>query len=441
MLHPRPCNTMKRRRLSESGRRPGPFLTRRDDDNITPESQVCCNDRLRPPHAVWLTTRTAYDAAQCLIYSHGQPYCDDREMDDLMTQLDEPLDLLRGPAWTNRITLAPMTNQQSNADGSLGEDEARWLKMRAKGGFGMVMTCASHVSPEGQAWPGQLGIWNDDLIPGLTRLASGVRDAGSRAIAQLHHGGRRAKRDLTGLPVVAPFDDERSGARGLTTSEVERIIGDYLAAARRAETAGFDGVEIHGAHGFLIGQFLDVGNIHRNDRFGGSLANRTNFLFDILEGIRASTGPQFQVGLRLDPERGGILLSEATSVAAKVMASGLVDFIDMSMKDTFKHPDEEEHAGRPLLEYFTELPRGNVRLGVAGQVLSGPAAQKCLDLGVDFVLIGTAGVIHHDFAQRVLADPTFVTSPKPVTVGHLRREGVGEPFISYLAGDWVNFVA
>ncbi|MFC8936220.1 NADH:flavin oxidoreductase [Rhodococcus sp. NPDC057135] len=358
-----------------------------------------------------------------------------------MTQLDEPLDLLRGPEWINRIALAPMTNQQSNADGSLREDEARWLEMRAHGGFGMVMTCASHVSPEGQCWPGQLGIWNDDLIPGLTRVASAMRDAGSRAIVQLHHGGRRANSDLTGLPVLAPFNDERTGARALSTTEAERIIGDYIAAARRAERAGFDGVEVHGAHGFLVGQFLDIGNIHRNDRFGGSFANRTNFLFDILERIRASTGPQFQVGLRLDPERGGIILSESTSVVAKVMASGLVDFIDMSMKDTFKLPDEEEHAGRPLLEYFTELPRGDVRLGVAGHVLSGPAAQKCLDRGVDFVLIGTAGVIHHDFAQRVLTDPTFVSSPKPVTVEHLRREGVGELFIRYLTDDWVNFVA
>jgi 2,4-dienoyl-CoA reductase-like NADH-dependent reductase (Old Yellow Enzyme family) len=94
---------------------------------------------------------------------------------------------LHGPAMKNRFMLSPLTNQQSNADGTLSDDEERWLTMRAAGGFGMTMTCASHVDPIGQGFPGQLGCFSDDHLPGLTRLAAGIRAQGSVAIVQLHH--------------------------------------------------------------------------------------------------------------------------------------------------------------------------------------------------------------------------------------------------------------
>ena len=95
---------------------------------------------------------------------------------DRVTVPSQELDLLRGPAWKNRLTLAPMTNQQSSADGCLGDDEYAWLVRRAEGGFGMVMTCAAHVAPEGQAFPGQLGVFDDRHLDGLCRLASGLRE-------------------------------------------------------------------------------------------------------------------------------------------------------------------------------------------------------------------------------------------------------------------------
>jgi 2,4-dienoyl-CoA reductase-like NADH-dependent reductase (Old Yellow Enzyme family) len=105
--------------------------------------------------------------------------------------LKEPLTLVRGPAWSNRIALAPMTNRQSHPDGTLSQHELVWLERRALGGFGLVMTCASHVAASGQGWTGQLGIFSDDHLPGLTRLADALRLAGSRSSVQLHHGGRR----------------------------------------------------------------------------------------------------------------------------------------------------------------------------------------------------------------------------------------------------------
>ncbi len=109
-----------------------------------------------------------------------------------MTKLLEPLTFTRGPAMRNRFMLAPLTNLQSNEDGTLSDEEFNWLTMRAKGGFGLTMTCAAHVQAVGQGFPGQLGIFGDEHIAGLTRLATEIKRHNSVAIAQLHHAGRRS---------------------------------------------------------------------------------------------------------------------------------------------------------------------------------------------------------------------------------------------------------
>jgi len=353
--------------------------------------------------------------------------------------LAEPLTFDHGPAWANRFAVAPLTNMQSHRDGTLSDDEYAWLVRRAQGGFGMVMTCASHVSQAGQAFRGQLAAWDDRFLPGLSRLASGIREAGNIAVLQLHHGGRRAIAKLSGVPVVAPCDDPDKGARALTTAEVEQVVADFTAAAVRAERAGFHGVEVHGAHGYLVCQFLSPRNT-RTDRYGGSFENRTRMLWEILRSIREATGPDFQLGLRLTPERNGIPLAEARALAADVLASGLLDYLDMSLWDVFKEPYEEEHRDRLLIEHFTDLPRGTTRLGVAGKIASAPDAAWCLEKGADFVLIGSGAILHHDFPVRALADPDFrLVQPQPRE--HFVRESVGPAFLHYLATAWNDFVA
>lgn len=131
-----------------------------------------------------------------------------------MNKLFEPLSFCHGPAMPNRFMLAPMTNQQSHADGTLSDDEYRWLVMRAKGGYGAVMTCGAHVVPSGQGFPGTLGISSDLHIAGLTRLARGIKQEGSLAIVQLFHAGSRSPRDLIGQAPLSPIDDLSTGSRG-----------------------------------------------------------------------------------------------------------------------------------------------------------------------------------------------------------------------------------
>ena len=231
-----------------------------------------------------------------------------------------PLSFRHGPAMKNRFMLAPLTNLQSHADGTLSDDEFRWLTYRAQGGFGLTMTCAAHVQAVGQGFPGQLGVFSDAHLPGLTRLASAIRAAGSLSSVQLHHAGMRSPTDLVGQP-VAPSDDAETGARALSTAEVEQLIEDFITAAVRAQTAGFDGVEIHGAHGYILAQFLSPETNRRTDRFGGSLENRMAPILEIIAGIRARCRPDFQLGLRLSPERFGLVLGEMIEVSINIMAS------------------------------------------------------------------------------------------------------------------------
>lgn len=357
-----------------------------------------------------------------------------------MPHLHDPLTFTRGPAMANRFMLAPLTNWQSHADGTLDEVEYKWLTMRAQGGFALTMTCAAHVQRGGQGFPGQLGVWSDNHLLGLTRLAAGIHAAGSGSSLQIQHSGRRSDAKLTGERAVCPWDDAETGARAMTTAEVEQLIEDFIAAAVRAERAGFHGVELHGAHGYLLAQFLDGTHNQRTDGYGGSFDHRCRVLRTIIDGVRARTKPGFQLGLRLSPERFDIAMPEALALAGEMLQSGQLDYLDMSLWDCFKPPQDAAHADRPLIDHFAALPRGNTRLGVAGKIMDAATAQRCLDHGADFVLIGRGAMLHHDFARRALADAGFKSIERPVTRAHLQNEGLGPVFIDYVANTWKHFV-
>ncbi|HET6970863.1 MAG TPA: NADH:flavin oxidoreductase, partial [Phenylobacterium sp.] len=229
-----------------------------------------------------------------------------------------------------------------------------------------------------------------------------------------------------------------TGARALSLGEVEQLGEDFVAAAVRAETAGFDGVEIHGAHGYILAQFLSPEINRREDRYGGSVENRARIVHEIIDGVRARCRPDFQLGLRLSPERFGLKLAEIIDVAQAVMRDGRLDYLDMSLWDVFKEPTEEAFKGRSLMSYFTALDRGAVRLGVAGKVTSPAIASRMLDEGADYVLIGRAAILHHDFPERA-RDPQFTPIALPVTREYLANEGLGPAFVTYM-GTWPGFV-
>jgi 2,4-dienoyl-CoA reductase-like NADH-dependent reductase (Old Yellow Enzyme family) len=352
--------------------------------------------------------------------------------------LFEPLSFSRGPAMANRLMLAPMTSDQATPDGKVSEDELRWLGMRAEGGFGFVMTSACYVQPQGKGGQGQFGIWSDDHIEGFSRLAGVIKAQGRVAALQLHHAGYRSP--LRCVPqAVGPSDDPETGSRGLSTAEVEQLATDFVAGAVRAERAGFDGVELHGAHGYVLTRFLSPQDNRRADHYGGSLENCARLIGEIIDGVRAACRPDFQLGLRLSPEGYGLRIPEMRDFAQEVMAGGKIDYLDMSMWDAGKEAAEAQFQGRSLMSYFTGLPRGRTRLGVAGKIMTPRFAAEMLAAGADFVLIGRAAILHHDFPERARAGMGFRPAPLPVTETYLASEGLGGRFLRYMA-TWDGFV-
>jgi 2,4-dienoyl-CoA reductase-like NADH-dependent reductase (Old Yellow Enzyme family) len=337
-----------------------------------------------------------------------------------MPGLLEPLTFTHGPTMKNRFMLAPLTNQQSHEDGRMSEEEFRWLTMRAEGGFGLTMTCASHVQEIGKGFPGQMGIWSDDHLPGQTRLASAIKAQQSIAVSQLHHAGMRSPADVIGTTPVCPSDNEKTGARGLTHDEVKQLIEDFIAAAVRAEKAGFDGVELHGAHQYILCQFFSAEINQRNDEYGGNLENRSRILFEIIDGVRARCGKNFMLGVRLSAERFGIKLADSVQIAQRLMAEDNIDFLDMSLWDVFKEPEEDEHKGRTLMSYFTELDRHNTRLGVAGKIRTPQDAEATIAAGADWIMLGRAAMLQHDWPNRYIADASNAGSARlPFERGYL----------------------
>ena len=351
-----------------------------------------------------------------------------------MSSLIDPLSLKSGAVLKNRFVLAPLTNLQSHPDGVLSEDEFRWLTMRAEGGFGLTMTCAASVQESGVGFPGQLGFHDEKHLPGLTRLASAIKAQGSLAIAQLHHGGLRAMKNPK-----APSADEKLKAEAMTLDEVRASRDCFIQAAARAEQAGFDGVELHGAHGYLICSFLSPQLNRREDEYGGSLENRTRFLMECIDGVRAATKPGFTLGVRLSPERWGLVVTEIRDVAQRLMHDAKIDFLDMSLWDAFKQPNDEALQDKSLMAYFTELDRGDVRLGAAGKIMTGADCARARDAGLDYVVIGRGAILHHDFPHRVAADPGFTPIQTPVSEDYLRSEGLGPAFVNYMR-TWKGFV-
>ena len=226
----------------------------------------------------------------------------------------------------------------------------------------------------------------------------------------------------------------------MTLEEVEGFIEDCIAAAVRCQKAGFDGVEIHGAHGYLIAQFLSPLFNRRTDAYGGSPEKRAQVLFEIIKGINTSCGRQFSLGVRLSPESFGLKTEEIRDLAAELLVDPRVDYLDLSLWDVFKAPVDKSFTQEYLLDVFTPLPRQGVALGAAGKLYSAAACERAMECGLDFVSIGRAAIVHADFPRQALADSGFKMLDLPVTREHLAEQGLGPKFIDYMSR-WEGFVS
>ncbi|HTR53671.1 MAG TPA: NADH:flavin oxidoreductase [Kofleriaceae bacterium] len=352
--------------------------------------------------------------------------------------LYEPLVFRNGVRARNRTWLAPMTNQMSHADGSLSDDELRWLEMRARGGFGVIETCAAHVSLDGQAWPGELGVYDDRLLPGMRRLACALGAAGALGIVQLFHGGVRASSQLTGEQTWSASAIE--GARDATANDIARVISRFRDAAVRCHAAGFHGIELHGAHGFLFTQFLSTTMNRRGDQWGGTLEGRARLLRDTMRAVRAAVPPSFVVGVRLSPEdhgnAKGIDLDESVEVARWLCDDG-ADFIHLSLWDW--RDNTRKRSDLHAVSLFRSALARDVAIVAAGGVWTREDAEALLDKGASAVAIGRAAIANPEWAANA-AIAGWAPRRPPLTKAELLERGLSPGFVEYMR-NWKSFVA
>jgi 2,4-dienoyl-CoA reductase-like NADH-dependent reductase (Old Yellow Enzyme family) len=355
----------------------------------------------------------------------------------MSSPLFEPITLPSGATLPNRLALAPLTNQQSDDDGVLSADEERWLLRRARGGFGLVETCAAHVAEDGKGFDGQLGAFDDRLLPRLVELARGLREAGALGVVQLYHGGVRAPSRLTGSQPwsASSFTEDRAGfevPREASEAQIEGVIERFGAAAERSAKAGFGGVELHAAHGYLLSQFLSRTMNQRTDRWGGSLENRARLVLACLRAARARTPKGFTVGARLSPEdfgfAHGLDVDETVDVARMLVDEGL-DFVHLSLwdhtKNTQKYP--ERHA----LELFRPAIPARVPIVAAGKVWTRVEAEALLDRGADVIALGRAAILNPEW-PTLARDPAWQPTRPPLSPEAYAALDLGPRFVTYL---------
>jgi len=342
----------------------------------------------------------------------------------------------------NRIVLAPLTHNMSKENGDLSKDEIDWLAKCALGGFGMLITAATSVSPDGRCWQGQPGLFTDVQQAQFKVIADNAKESDTLAIVQLHHGGIRTAQQYSNAQPVAPSEvavntNPLDGARELNKNEIDRLIQNFVDSAERAYQAGMAGVEIHAAFNFLLSNFSNPLLNKRTDQWGGSFENRSRVLFTIVSQMRNKLPRDFIIGVRLSPENyshfSGIDINEQIELANELTKLN-IDYIHMSLHDAFKMPDHKtdntDHS-HSLLTWIKEKLDPNIPLIIAGKISTITDADKAIALGADFVAIGTAAVGNPDWLNKVNAGEALIEAP--YSTGHLVNLGFNTASIDYLS--------
>jgi len=235
----------------------------------------------------------------------------------------------------NRIVRSATAESMADLAGRPAPALARLYQALADGGVGLLITGHMYVHPSGRAHPAMTGIHDDALVPDLRRLADAAHEGGAAIAVQINHAGRQTRDSLAAEP-LAPSDevgpDGRRTARAMTADEIRRTVDSFAAAAGRARAAGFDAVQLHAAHGYLIGQFLSPAANRRTDEWGGLVEGRTRFLEAVATAARREVGPDYPLLVKLgfgDEPPDGLTLDDAAEVAARLAPFGL-DAVEIS---------------------------------------------------------------------------------------------------------------
>jgi len=312
----------------------------------------------------------------------------------------------------NRILMAPLTRGRATRDAVPTPIMAAYYRQRSSAG--LIITEATGISREGLGWPNAPGLWNDAQVEGWKPVTAAVHEAGGKIVAQLWHMGRLVHPDLGGgLPVsssatTAPdlahtYEGKKPyvEARAASEADIARIVRDYAAAARNAIRAGFDGVQIHGANGYLVDQFLRDGANHRTDRYGGSIANRLNFVTEVIEAVAGAIGIE-RTGIRFSPniysqgveDSDPIALFSALAVRLEELK---VPWIEL--REAYRPTSAGAVPTAPVSPAMRPLYSGKI---IVNSDYDGPSAQARLDAGIaDGIAFGRTFLANPDLVERI----------------------------------------
>lgn len=374
-------------------------------------------------------------------------------MNHLAPQIFQPFAFDNGIALRNRIVMAPMTTWAGNADGTVTEDELAYYRKRV-GGVGLVITGCTQVQANGIGFTDEYASFDDRFLPSLRSLADAAKSGGAPAVLQIFHAGNKAIPDLipdgeivsaSNVPVSAVSPAVPAIPRELTHAEILEVIAAFGEATRRAIDAGFDGIELHGAHGFLIQNFFSPRFNKRQDQWGGSLENRMRFALAVVAEVRRvaqlHAKAPFLLGYRIspeEPEANGLRIDEALVLIDRLIEAK-VDYVHVSLASILTSKPIASTGTETIAQIVVKHVGGRVPLFAAGGILTPDQASEALSAGLSGVAVGRGLVINPDWVERAQAGDaaSIETSLDPALVPRLVIPGKLWGIIQAMTG-WFN---
>ncbi|WP_219953278.1 NADH-dependent flavin oxidoreductase [Dickeya zeae] len=330
-------------------------------------------------------------------------------MTSTQSRLLQPFAFKNGLTLRNHVVMAPMTTWSANPDGTISDQEVAYYRARVNG-VGMVVTGCTHVTPDGIGFTDEFASYDDRFIPSLRRLSQAAKSGGAPAILQIFHAGNKALPHLVpnGRVVSAsalqvppsPFNNAEVTSHALSEKEIEEIIMAFGEATRRAIEAGFDGIELHGAHGFLIQNFFSPMFNQRDDEWGGSLENRIRFPLAVVREaqrvIAEHAKRPFLLGYRISPEEadeGALRINDSYVLIDRLIEAG-IDYLHASLFDIPNARPADYTGERTTAELLVEHVADRIPLMAAGLIRTPSDAEKALSTGLSLVAVGQGLVMN-----------------------------------------------
>ncbi|MGA2401931.1 MAG: NADH:flavin oxidoreductase [Syntrophobacteraceae bacterium] len=322
---------------------------------------------------------------------------------------------IKSMSLTNRFVRSATWEGMAKEDGSCPRKLTDLMVRLAKGGVGLIITSHAYVSKEGQAGRRQLGIYSDALVSGLAAMADAVHKAGGTIAVQLAHAGCHADPNLTGQMPLGPSSMKGEGelkCLEMTGNDFHMVVEAFGKAAARARAAGFDGVQIHAAHGYLLSEFLSPFYNRRNDQYGENVEKRARLLLEVAHNIRDKVGDRFPVMVKMNSEdfvTGGLAVEEMLEVASILESAG-IDAIELSGGTRYSGDYVPSRLGRLDTEnmevYYLEAARKfkervSVPLMLVGGIRSYAVAERIVKEGIaDYVSLSRPLIREPDLVNR-----------------------------------------